>query len=113
MPNRKTNHIRRLRIIWLFGVRNEVDGTVQRDNVQVFRLIGNEDSGKISAAYTDPIERATYRIAAGDFLGLHTLDIRIDLVFELTGCVSGQRGLIAKARRPSGKGQNRGPIRQN
>src|SRR5438477_12031353 len=100
-------NIHRLRIVWLRWIGDKIERVVQRYHREIVNVVRDEHGAEIRTAGPYPVVGAMQRAAAGNLLASNVLGIRIDLVFELSGSVSGETGLVAESGRPCRKGINR------
>src|SRR5205814_9645337 len=106
-------NIHRLRIVLLRWIGDKIERVVQRYHREVINVVWDEHGAEIRTAGPYPVVGAMQRAAAGNFLARNVLGIGIDLVFELSGSVSGETGLVAESGRPCRKGINRRVVLQD
>src|SRR5207237_3321327 len=105
-------NIHRLRIVWLRWIGDKIERVVQRYDREVVNVVGDEHGAEIRTAGPYPVVGAMQGAAAGNFLARNVLGISIDLVFELSGSVSCETGLVAESGRPFGNDINRPVVLQ-
>ena len=92
---------------------SSINRVAQRDDTNIFGLVGYESGCKILAANAGPVVGAGESGAACDLLGGEMIVVIVGLKFELSGSISGNVGLIAKTSRPGRKGPDRSVVRED